>query len=174
MRGGLVYSDYSTKKKKRKTWLSILHSLAHTHAPSHPLALEQTQRDRGIQPGKRTNWLRYYTICHRGAGGLLSPAGALWSLGSQCVDPKKQSFRNLVSREKNQCCLPVLQCGTSVVDYDTDKRQSNTARLKKRYDSNHDHKCGFQSSWMTVWKGQSHFYVLPKFLSGSMGRMYVS
>lgn len=62
-----------------KAPLFILHSLAHIGSPSHSLPLEQTQWDWRIQPGTTANWLCYYSSCHRGAGALLSPAGALWS-----------------------------------------------------------------------------------------------
>lgn len=76
MREGLVYSDSENSTPP-------LHSLAHIHSPSHRLPLGQTQWDQEILPEKKANWLRYCAACHRGAGRLLSPAGVLWSPGSQ-------------------------------------------------------------------------------------------
>lgn len=76
MRGGLVYSDSENSTPYSSFSCSRF-------LPFHPLPLEQTQWDQRIQPGKKANWLCYYADSHRGAGGLLSPAGALWSLGSQ-------------------------------------------------------------------------------------------
>lgn len=63
-----------------------------------------------VPTGQRGNWLRHYTACHRGADGLLSPAGALWSLACQWIDPHNVLGGSCKRGNIKWSCLPVSQC----------------------------------------------------------------